>query len=144
MTEKKGKADELLPIGTKPKKSRKKSESVPQPKDSKEAVARMGTGIVGVFGKARDAMERYSNWVQEQNRKTAEASLKREQEMKAKGIEPTPPATRKPGTLFMGAVNYPGLGQAARPGAKPEIPEPPARSVFNIAMDTMKKKKGGE
>jgi hypothetical protein len=104
----------------------------------------MGKGIVGVFGKARDAMERYSAWVQEQNLKTAEARLKREQEMKEKGIEPTQPGTRKPGTLFMGTVQYPGLGQAARPGTKLELPEPPARSVFNIAMDTMKKKKGGE
>lgn len=139
------KNDEIRPIGAKPKGSRKKKvEPVEQPKDSKEAVARMGKGIVGVFGKARDAMERYSNWVQEQNLKTEEARLKREQEMKARGIEPGQPATRKPGTLFMGAVNYPGLGQAARPGTKPEIPEPPARSLFNVAMDTMKKKKEGE
>lgn len=135
------KNEELLPIGAKKRSSKKQEETVVQSKSTGEAVKKMGKGIVGVLVGARNAMERYSNWVQEQNRKTEEKRLKMLQDQKAQ-------AERKPETgpsvgvkgigLFQGTVQYGGLGQAARPG-KSNIPEAPPTSIWSLAGNAMKK-----
>jgi len=150
MAEKKSgkKNDEILPIGAKKRTPKKQTETVVQSKSTREAVKKMGKGIVGVLVGARDTVERYSNWVQEQNRKTEEKRLKMLQDQKAQGEskpETGPSVGVKGIGLFQGTVSYPGLGQAARPG-KMNIPPPPATSIWDLARDAQDKagKKGKE
>jgi len=135
------KNEELLPRGAKKRTQKKKQEeTVVQSKSAGEAVMKMGKGIVGVLGKARQAMEDYNNWVQKKNREFAEKQAKALQAQKSQAGQtgPTKVDDGKNLRLFQGAVRYPGLGQAARPGNL-NIPEPPPTSIWDLARDAQGK-----